>query len=331
MAANSGKLRPGDSFKDLNKEFEKFVGRKWKSGKKGFDINKWEQEVRAKSGQEALGVKLESNGEGVVEDIGSSPDTKTSPESESPAQEDNPVAPEAKQGDSGQQISHSAQDEGSSEPTPSQPSSDSVVESGSSDGEQWPEVKPATSQEAEVSAELARMPEADQEKLRVGLENFGYFVEAKKNAGMARLAEFCFRRLNKKSAMGRWMQSLGEGFRKSEEKAVESMQSNPDTVKGKLGKTALSQLKLGVNILRYGRIVADFAGYTALAPFRYVMLGSMAFSKGSEAAKEARFKNEQVKERTRIQILMKRLKWRGLCMQKPRNRFLALNHQKKRS
>ena len=55
------------------------------------------------------------------------------------------------------------------------------------------------------------------------------------------------------------------------------------------------------NVVRYGRIISDATGFSLASPLRYVMMGGMAFTRVAEAGKEARLKNEEVIERTRIQ------------------------------
>ncbi len=156
----------------------------------------------------------------------------------------------------------------------------------------------ALAKEAEViKREIEKMPEVECEKIDFGLRNIGFFVQEWKSNMMA---SFCnkFAVENHKSAIGRFFSSLAGTYHKDAEKAQKDIEEREEI------KTSMKQLKnvgfLMGNIMKYGRTVADVVGWTAGSPLRYVMLGAQFFSRGAEAAKEARLKNEEVIEKTRV-------------------------------
>ncbi|MFY9493302.1 MAG: hypothetical protein WAP55_02410 [Minisyncoccia bacterium] len=147
------------------------------------------------------------------------------------------------------------------------------------------------------------LPEAAKEKLGLGFNNLGFFVEENKNKFFASILEKAASKFDAKGTLGRFVGSLAENSRRDQAKAQEKY----DAVK-QGGREHLSNLNyLGGNILRYGRLALDMTGYSVAAsvaaPLRLVMLGAMGFARGAEAAKEARFKNEAVIEKTRVDDL----------------------------
>jgi hypothetical protein len=147
-----------------------------------------------------------------------------------------------------------------------------------------------------VAAEIEKMPQEKREKIGVGLRNLGFWVEEKKQRFFSGLFKKIASRLDKRSAMGRFVVSLAETSETKAETARKKMERLEREKRGAFGSFGY----LVSNILKYGRTVADIIGWTVASPLRYVMLGSMTFSRGSEAAKEARLKNEKVIEKTRI-------------------------------
>ena len=114
------------------------------------------------------------------------------------------------------------------------------------------------------------------------------------------MASFCDKFVveNSKGTIGRFFSSLAETYKKDENNAQKAIEQREKS------KTSLHQLQnvgyLTGNILKYGRTVADIVGWTVGSPLRYVMLGAQFFSRGAEAAKEARLKNQEVIEKTRV-------------------------------
>jgi len=148
----------------------------------------------------------------------------------------------------------------------------------------------------ELEKELSKMPEKEREKVGLGLRNLGFFVEEKKNRFFSRVMEAALRKVDERGAMGRFLSSLGETFSRDAERARKKMGEAERGGKGRL----LNANYLVGNVLKYGRVLADTVGYTAASPLRYVMAGGMFFARGAEAAKEARLKNEEVIEKTRV-------------------------------
>lgn len=161
-----------------------------------------------------------------------------------------------------------------------------------------PEQAPQSEREekAELKKEVKEMPEEKREKIGFGLKNMGFYAEELKNNFFSKAFKGASMRYDKKSTMGRWLESFSENYTKDAEKARKKMEK---IEKGKKQRFR-NITSLTSNILRYGRVVTDVVGYTAGAPLRYVMMGGMFFSRGAEAAKEARLKNEEVIEKTRI-------------------------------
>ncbi|NOY35606.1 MAG: hypothetical protein GXP44_01650 [bacterium] len=150
--------------------------------------------------------------------------------------------------------------------------------------------------EQKVIEELNKMPEKEREKVGLGLRNLGFFVEEKKNRFFSLALETAFGKVEKKGTMGRFLSSLSETFGRDAERARKKME---ETEKGDK-KRLLNMGYLVGNTLKYGRVLADVVGYTVASPLRYVMASGMFFARGAEAAKEARLKNEEVIEKTRI-------------------------------
>ena len=149
----------------------------------------------------------------------------------------------------------------------------------------------------EVKEEIEKIPEKEREKIGIGLRNIGLFVQEWKSGIMA---SFCDKFVveNPKGTIGRFFSSLAETYKKDENNAQKAIEQREKS------KTSLHQLQnvgyLTGNILKYGRTVADIVGWTVGSPLRYVMLGAQFFSRGAEAAKEARLKNQEVIEKTRV-------------------------------
>ncbi len=151
-------------------------------------------------------------------------------------------------------------------------------------------------EKAEIKNELKEMPSEKREKIGFGLNNMGFFVQERKNNFFAKVFESAAKKFDKKSTMGRWLESFSDDYQKDTQKAREKMERIEKGEKHRFGNV----VSLGGNILRYGRVVTDIVGYTMGSPFRYVMMAGMFFSRGAEAAKEARLKNEEVIEKTRV-------------------------------
>lgn len=160
----------------------------------------------------------------------------------------------------------------------------------------------------ELEKEISAISEKEREKMGIGLKNLGFYVEEYKNKFFAKTVEKAASLVSDKNkniaeqgTFARFLSSLGENFRKDAEKARINIGK---TNKGESKKLANASYLSG-NILRYGRIAADFTKWTVASPLRYWMMGAMAVSRGFEAMKEARMKNENVIDKTRIHDIEK--------------------------
>ncbi len=145
--------------------------------------------------------------------------------------------------------------------------------------------------------ELKELSPEDKEKVSLGLRNLGFFVEEQKDKFFAGLFKKASGLVDEKGTTGRFLNSFHEIYTKDAIKARTKMEAF-----NKVGGGHLSNYgSLLGNVLRYGRIATDIAGYTLGSPLRYVMLGSMIFSKSAGAMQEARLKNEEVINKTRVE------------------------------
>lgn len=150
--------------------------------------------------------------------------------------------------------------------------------------------------EQEIREEITEMPKEEREKIGFGLNNMGFYTQERKNSFFSKVFEGAAKQFDKKSTMGRWLESFSQDYTKDAEKARKKMEQIEKGKKHRFGNI----VSLTGNVLRYSRVVADVVGYTAGSPFRYVMMAGMFFSRGAEAAKEARLKNEEVIDKTRV-------------------------------
>ena len=148
-----------------------------------------------------------------------------------------------------------------------------------------------------IRGELEKLPEDERKKIGLGLRNVGFFVQEWKSR---RLAEVCGKIVSDKQpeSIRSFLSSLAETYKKDEKSAREKIEKREES--GSAGQRVQNVGYLVGNIMKYGRTVADVVGWTAGSPLRYAMAGGQFFSRVSEAAKEARLKNEKVREATRI-------------------------------
>lgn len=154
-----------------------------------------------------------------------------------------------------------------------------------------------------VKEEFETLPQADKEKVALGLHNIGFLVEEKKNqlfaSGFDKARQLGLSKgwLKENGSFDRWLLSFSENMTKNAEESHKKMEE--------ANRTSLNQLtsigSVTGNAMKYGRVFTDLFGPTIASPLRYVMMGGMLFGQGAAAAKEARFKNEEVLEKTRVQ------------------------------
>lgn len=151
--------------------------------------------------------------------------------------------------------------------------------------------------------EFESLSSTEKEKVGLGLHNIGYLVEEKKNQlfakGFDRARQLGLSKgwLRENGSFDRWLLSFGENMTKNAEVSHKKMED--------ANRTSATQIaNIGAvtgNALKYGRVLTDLFGSTLGSPLRYVMMGGMLFGEGAKAAKEARYKNEEVLEKTRVQ------------------------------
>lgn len=91
------------------------------------------------------------------------------------------------------------------------------------------------------------------------------------------------------------------GFKKQYEEDTKKAQEGIEALTQDQGKKLSGTVKLASNLIRLGRTATDIIGWTAAAPLRYWMMGTMFASRGADAAKEARLMNQKVIEKTRVE------------------------------
>ena len=162
------------------------------------------------------------------------------------------------------------------------------------------ETTPKTPEETEVAKEIENLLPKDKEKLGRGLSTIGFRVEKKKNDYFASVFDKIVKskKVKEGGTIFRFCKELKDSFVRDSATAQKKAEG---VISGK-EKYKLSNVSLLLgNVVRYGRIISDATGFSLASPLRYVMMGGMAFTRVAEAGKEARLKNEEVIERTRIQ------------------------------
>jgi|GEM_PF-5393874 len=147
-----------------------------------------------------------------------------------------------------------------------------------------------------VENEIKKLSPEERTEAKIGLRNFGFWVAEKKDLFWAKVCTAPAKAFGEKGTMGRFFSSLKENFERDAKKSRADFERAAKEKRGGVRST----LSLAGNALKYGRSAADIVGWTVASPLRYVMMGGMFFARGAEAAKEARLKNEEVIERTRI-------------------------------
>lgn len=156
----------------------------------------------------------------------------------------------------------------------------------------------------ELQPELAKLPEEEREKLGFGLNNFGFFIKEKTNGFLANTFKWLADKKrtsakDKESPPGtaeRFLTALSESYKNDSQDARKKMEDIATGQKRTLGNVGY----ITGNIMKHGRTVADFVGWTAASPLRYVTISGQILGRGLDVAKEARLKNDQVLEKTRI-------------------------------
>jgi len=160
--------------------------------------------------------------------------------------------------------------------------------------EEKKELRPALEEEKKtIEKEIKEMSEQKRFQLGRGLSNLGYVSQELKSKFFRWALKKAGSLTKEKGTMDRFLGSYAEQYTKQVEQAKRAREKS---YSGKLERGA-GILKLGGNLLKYGRVLWDL---NYANPLRHVMAASMLIGRTAEAAKEARFKNEKVVEKTRI-------------------------------
>jgi hypothetical protein len=155
--------------------------------------------------------------------------------------------------------------------------------------------------EKEIKEEIENLSEKDRKGLGVWIGTLGFKVKSGSSLLLANSLNLGIKKakVNEKGTAGRFFTSLRDSYLKDSaeaEKEILSIQKGDS----KFAKTRSVGMLAG-SIIKIGRTVADVTGASIANPFRYAMMGGMVTARVSEAGKEARFKNEELLEKTRIQ------------------------------
>lgn len=156
--------------------------------------------------------------------------------------------------------------------------------------------------QAEIKKEFEALPPEEQKKVALGLQNVGYYIEENKSKFFSNTFEnirggaVAKGWIKENGALDRFFGVLSQNAKNDAEENKKKFDEAQKTIRGEVSNVG----SVVGNITKYSRTVLDAVGVTAGAPLRYVMMGSMLFGTGADAAKEARFKNEEVLEKTHV-------------------------------
>ncbi|MFH1366038.1 MAG: hypothetical protein ABIG99_01470 [Patescibacteria group bacterium] len=173
------------------------------------------------------------------------------------------------------------------------------------------------SEKIDVEKELEKLSPEDREKIGWGLNTFGFKIEKFKDDFFADNLDKSLSKIDKKGTTGRFCTELKNHFIKNSKDAVKKANDASAFSDTKIGmniwgkkrginisageqKTISNLGNFSGNVLKYGRLIFDATGITVGAANRVAMTVGMATTVLAEAGKEARLKNEDVIEKTRI-------------------------------
>ena len=152
--------------------------------------------------------------------------------------------------------------------------------------------------EQKILEEIKELPKAEREKLGFGIHRMGFSFEQHKNqffAGVFRY--FSKTNLDQNKTTTRWMKKLADNFEKNADIAHKKAKEDKE---GTHKRQIVNAISLGSNVIKWGRVISDLSHRSLASPLRYVMMAGMAFTGAAEAAKEVRFENEELIDKTRI-------------------------------
>lgn len=146
-----------------------------------------------------------------------------------------------------------------------------------------------------LAATLEKIPEKDREKIGLGFNNIGFFVKERVNGKIANWAGFLEAKFQNNNTARLAFSAIRESYYRDSADAKRKMEE----IASGGDKKAISQTAyVAGGALRFGRIAADFLGYTATLPLRYWTLGAQIASRGVGFIKEARLKSDEVLSKT---------------------------------
>lgn len=156
----------------------------------------------------------------------------------------------------------------------------------------------------ETQEAVEKLSESERFSLGMTLERIRFDV----SRGVAETASSVLGGISKvfsERPVGRFLGALSAAYQnraEDETKKLEELEKarRDGTSVGAAYRNLANAGSIAANILKYGRIFADITGLTAAAPLRWVTLGAVVAKEATEAAKEARFTYDEVKEQTRI-------------------------------
>ena len=149
-----------------------------------------------------------------------------------------------------------------------------------------------------IEAELAKLPEEVRQRIGFSLSNIGYWIERSKGESMAKAVEKALGKVDPKDRglVDRFLSSVKEKLARHAEvpdRKMEDIEKGKSRTLGNIGYVAK-------NAYYVGRPIADFVGWTATLPLRYVSLIAASGAATADVLKETRLKNEKAIEKTRI-------------------------------
>lgn len=144
----------------------------------------------------------------------------------------------------------------------------------------------------EAAAEMRNAAPEQRVEMSRGIANLGFILNEKKAKVLSETLAWAGGKAEKGGFMNRVLEAASESYGRDAALARKRMENT-----GKLRHAG----NIGA-VISWGRVAWDVLGKNAavLNPFRHVSAASLALGRGAEVAKEARLKNVEAKEKTRI-------------------------------
>ena len=172
----------------------------------------------------------------------------------------------------------------------------------------------ALKEEAGATAEvIAALSPEQQEKVKWTFDNFGYKIEQGKNAAFGKIfssvsnilgTESVASNQSKFGTAGRFLSALGDAYKERNEDLDRKMDIINETRQEKGTTTKMQKLGHTMQVvggaLRWGRIIKEATTWVGVTPLRVAQTVATVAETGTRVGKEARLKNEEVINQTRI-------------------------------